>query len=172
MQERFPTNLPDDPERLLACSHQPWRSCSRHPWRSISRQTRKHKVPKKQLGESAFLNTFLFNVFTSLNLLRRAEVLQAFCSVTMAVVFSAALFCSCCLNVSGWRPAERPAMLLECIPSPLRRHMYTTGKVERGGAEGGRSTSDTTLNRRPRFLVRVESGRLFISILQYSCYYN
>lgn len=32
-----------------------------------------------------FLNTFIFNVCTSFNLLCRSEVLQAFCSVTMAI---------------------------------------------------------------------------------------
>lgn len=58
----------------------------------------------------SFLNTFIFNVFTSFNLLCSSEVLQAFCSMTMAIrvflFFLLHYFSSCSPNTSGWRSVE------------------------------------------------------------------
>lgn len=77
------------------------------------------------------------------------------------------------VNTPGSRPVGRLAPLLDCGPSALLGHMYITRKVERAGAEGDRSASNSSaLNRLLRSHLRVESRRLFISILQYSCYYN
>lgn len=89
-----------------------------------------------------FLNTFIFNVFTSFNLLCRSEVLQAFLfsgrgRLDVFFFFSVALFSSQHVVLA---PGGRP--------SPLLRHMYIVINVEQGRAEGERSASNIdTLNR-------------------------
>lgn len=67
-----------------------------------SLEKHQHTGEKKQRGDF-FLNTFLFNVFTSFNLLRRSEVLQA-CLFNDhgQQISSAVLLSSFSLNIWAW----------------------------------------------------------------------
>lgn len=129
-----------------------------------------------------FLNTFIFNVFTSFNLLCSSEVLQAFCSMTMAIwvflFFSVALFFLMFaehiwlafprmhlhlwggLCTSLWVPSKPGSLRHRHVTTFLRIH---TGFVGFPFIPKGFSFHPVSTNR------RIQEGSIS---LQYSCYYN
>lgn len=151
----------EKPGQLLAPS---LGSCSWHSWKSIN------TLVKRSSREILFLNTFLFNVFTSFNLLRRSEVLQACLfndhgqEISSVVVFS-----SFSLNIQAWSCG--PPRVLDADLGLSGGLCTRLRKVELAGPREN-AQPRAALNPFLRFYFRVESRRLFNSILQYSCYYN